>query len=71
MDNSKPWYTSKTIWGSIVQVIAALLVGLGVIGADDSASFLGIAPDAAVGIVGGVLALWNWYARATATKMIA
>ena len=26
---TKPWYTSRTIWGSLVAVVAALLAALG------------------------------------------
>ena len=29
MDTIKPWYLSKTIWGSLVAVAAAILSGLG------------------------------------------
>ncbi|MEL6920584.1 MAG: hypothetical protein AAFO77_06100 [Pseudomonadota bacterium] len=29
MEQSKPWYLSKTIWGSLIAVIAALLSGVG------------------------------------------
>ena len=29
METMKPWYLSKTIWGSLVAVAAAILSGLG------------------------------------------
>lgn len=29
MEAMKPWYLSKTIWGSLVAVVAAILSGLG------------------------------------------
>ena len=29
MNSAKPWYTSKTIWASLVAILAALSTGLG------------------------------------------
>lgn len=29
MDNAKAWYASKTIWASLVAIVAALATGLG------------------------------------------
>ena len=67
MVEEKPWYMSKTIWGSLVSVAAALAGAFGI--AIDAQSQLAIA-DAAVQIVAAAGALIAIYGRLTATQVI-
>ena len=67
MVEEKPWYMSKTIWGSLVSVAAALAGALGI--AVDTGSQQAIA-EAAVQIVGAAGALVAIYGRLGATRII-
>ena len=68
MVEEKPWYLSKTIWGSLISVGAALAATFGI--AVDAQSQAAIA-DAAVQIVGAAGALVAIYGRLSATHIIA
>lgn len=52
----KPWYTSKTIWGSIV-AIAALVAGA--FGYSVGTEAQGEIVTAIIGIIGGALAIYG------------
>jgi hypothetical protein len=67
MVEEKPWYLSRTIWGSLVSVSAALAATLGI--AIDAPSQTAIA-DAAVQIAGAAGALVAIYGRLAATRII-
>jgi hypothetical protein len=70
MEETKPWYTSRTIWASIIQVGVGVGVSLGVIGDSAGAHILAEGPDLVVGLavgVAGVLGIWG---RIKATKTI-
>ena len=67
MVEEKPWYLSKTIWGSLVSVAAALAAAFGV--AADAHSQQAIA-EAAVQLAGAAGALVAIYGRLTATRII-
>lgn len=67
MVEEKPWYLSKTIWGSLVSVAAALAATFGV--AVDAPSQQAIA-EAAVQLAGAAGALVAIYGRLTATRII-
>lgn len=67
MVEEKAWYLSKTIWGSLISVAAALAAAFGI--AIDAESQLAIA-DATVQIVAAVGALIAIYGRLTATRVI-
>ena len=70
MEGSKPWYTSKTIWGSIVQVAAGVAVSMGVISGDQSVELIASGPELITGVVVGLLGFWNIFGRMKATKTI-
>lgn len=67
MVEEKPWYLSKTIWGSLISVAAALAATLGI--AIDAESQTAIA-EAVVQIVGAAGALLAIYGRLTATRIL-
>lgn len=59
MDDNKVWWQSKSVWGSIVAVLAGVAgaFGLNIDGAGQeiiATSIVGI-----VGAVGGLIALWG------------
>ena len=67
MEQAKPWYASKTVWGSLVAgaAIVAGFFGL-TVGAEDQASIV----DSAVQIVGAIGAALAIYGRITAKTVI-
>ncbi len=69
MDQTKPWYASKAVWGGLVAVAAPVAsYALHVtIGAGDQATLV----DALAGIGSGVGGLLAVYGRVTATRAIA
>lgn len=68
MDPSKPWYTSKTIWGALIALLSTLagtLLHISVSTADQASL---VDAFAAIGTaVGSILAV---YGRTTATHKI-
>jgi len=59
MENTKPWYKSKTMWGGIVAVLAGIA---GVFGYNLGAEEQQVVVNSLVGIggsVGGLLALYG------------
>lgn len=67
MIDEKPWYLSKTIWGSLVAVFAALSASLGF--PLDAVTQTELS-DIAVQLVGAAGALLAIYGRLTATRII-
>jgi len=67
MIDEKAWYQSKTIWGSLVAVAAALAgtVGLSIDGQSQSAI-----SDAILQVIAAAGALISIYGRLTATDII-
>lgn len=68
MIEEKPWYLSKTIWGSLIAVAAALLSAAGIDldpGARDQVT------EALVQLIGAAGALFAIYGRLSATDLIA
>lgn len=59
MQNSKPWYASKGVWGGIVALLAGIAAMLGyTIGPDEQATLV----NALIGVggsIGGVLAVYG------------
>lgn len=68
MVDEKPWYLSKTIWGSLISVAAAFT---GMIGMSLDPATQGEIADALVQIVGAAGALLAIYGRLRATDVIA
>ncbi len=68
MNASKPWYYSKSIWGSLVAVAAGLAGSLGL---SVDATSQGALADAAVQLIGALGALYAIYGRISANQVIA
>ncbi|MFZ1812899.1 MAG: hypothetical protein WBO55_11690 [Rhizobiaceae bacterium] len=67
MVDEKSWYLSKTIWGSLISVAAALTATLGIsIGADAQTAIA----DALVQMIAAAGSLYAIYGRLTATEII-
>ena len=57
MNDVKAWYRSRTVWGALVAILASLAHGAGVeVTAGDEAELADLLV-AAVGVVGGLVAL--------------
>lgn len=69
-DSSKPWWQSRTIWASVLQVGLGIAVSLGVITGTQSGAILADAPDLIVGIATALLGGWGLYGRVKATKTL-
>ena len=67
IEDDKPWYQSRVIWGGIIAILTPLASLLGVEIAPDTASDIASLATAAGGVVGGGLAIWG---RMRATKPI-
>jgi len=67
MIDEKPWYFSKTIWGSLVAVAAALASTAGI--TIDGQNQLAIS-DAILQVIAAAGALLSIYGRLTATDLI-
>ena len=68
MSQTKPWYRSKTVWGSVIAILAAILGVWDVrIDADDQARLVELIVQA-TGALGGLVALFG---RFRATRRIA
>ena len=62
MNGTKPWYASKTVWGSLVAILAAVLGFWGVdVSADDQRRVTEMIVQA-TGAVGGLVALLGRFA---------
>lgn len=67
MNDTKPWYTSQTIWANIVAVVGVVLTVFHVdFGMTDQATVV----TAITEIVTGVAAIWGIIGRLQATHMI-
>jgi protein-S-isoprenylcysteine O-methyltransferase Ste14 len=67
MEQTKSIFSSKTVWGGVLVVVAAIAGMFGyTISADDQASLAGTIENIVLA-VGGLLAIWG---RITATKRI-
>jgi len=65
MNDVKPWYMSKGVWGGVIALLAAILGAFGyALGADDQAALADIALSIG-GAFGGLLAI---YGRVKASK---
>jgi len=67
MVDEKPWYLSKTIWGSLVAIAAAIASAFGMPLGSDLQAQLAEALLQVAGAVGGLVVI---YGRLTATDII-
>ena len=65
--NEKAWYTSKTVWGGLIAVGAAIAGGFGVVVDADTQGQIADLVVVGVGAVGGLIAI---YGRVKAGKII-
>lgn len=65
MDDAKPWYQSKTIWGGLIAILAAVLQAGGKEISPAAAGDLTEAATTVAGAVGGVLAVYGRLAAKT------
>jgi hypothetical protein len=70
-DATKPWYASRTIWASVLQVAVGVAVSAGLFSASAGGAVVSNAPDLIIGAVTIVLGGISLYGRVVATKAIA
>jgi hypothetical protein len=70
MENTKPWWQSRTIWASVLQVALGVAVSMGVLTSSQSGAILTEGPDLIVGISTAVLGAWGLYGRAKASTKL-
>ena len=70
MDDTKPWYTSQTIWASILQMAVGVGVGLGAINAAAGTEILAAGPGLLLGLINTGLGAWALYGRVKASKTL-
>ena len=70
MDDNKPWYQSKTIWGSLIMLASLALPAFGLVSlTPDQQSMMvnnivGVV-DAVLGLIGGILAIYGRFTAKT------
>jgi hypothetical protein len=67
MEETKQWYRSKTVWGALIAILAALLPSMGM-ELDDSAQ--GQLADNLVSLAGAIGGLVAIYGRLTAERRL-
>lgn len=70
MDTSKPWYASKTIWASILQMAVGIAVAMGLVNDVAGSTIIAEGPDIVIGLVNGALGAWSLYGRVKATTQV-
>ncbi|WP_421594545.1 hypothetical protein [Shinella sp. M27] len=58
-DETKPWYTSRTVWGALIAIAASLANAAGIeITAGDEGELADLLVSAA-GVIGGLIAVYG------------
>lgn len=70
MEDAKPWWQSRTIWASVLQVALGVAVSFGLVTDTQSGAILADAPDLILGITTALLGGWGLYGRVRATKTL-
>lgn len=68
--DTKPWYASKTIWASVMQILAGVLVTTGLVSDAAREILVTDGPELVTGVIVAVFGLFSLYGRMTATKAI-
>lgn len=68
MDNVKPWYASRTLWGAALAIVSGLVPGASVILTPEVSAPLIDGLSALGSVVGGAIAVWG---RVAADSVIA
>jgi hypothetical protein len=70
MNETKPWYTSKTVWVGAAQIAIGAATAAGVIDMDAAVDAQNQAPEVISGLVGAVLGVATVASRVVANKRI-
>lgn len=70
MEDTKPWWQSRTIWASILQVGIGIAVSFGLFSQEAGATILAEGPDLITGIAVSVVGALQIFSRVKATKQI-
>ncbi len=58
-DETKPWYTSRTVWGALIAIAASLANAAGIeVSAGDEGELADLLVSAA-GVIGGLIAVYG------------
>lgn len=71
MNDTKPWYASRTIWAGVVMIMLGIGKLAGLVGDEQAAGLLVTLPDTLMTIINGILAAVAIEGRVSATKTIA
>ena len=71
MEDTKPWWQSRTIWASILQVAIGIGVSFGLFSQAAGATILAEGPDLITGVAVSVVGALQIWSRVKATKTIA
>lgn len=67
MNETKPWYLSRTVWGALIAIAASLGGAFGIVFSEQDQAALSDAILEIVGALGAVVAL---YGRLSASRML-
>jgi hypothetical protein len=70
MEDTKPWWQSRTIWASILQVLIGIGVSFGLFSQAAGETILSQGPDLIVGIGVSIVGVLQVVSRVKATKQI-
>lgn len=70
MEDTKPWWQSRTIWASILQVLIGIAVSFGVISQAAGQEIIATGPEILAGIGVSAVAVLQIWMRIKATKQI-
>jgi proteasome assembly chaperone (PAC2) family protein len=70
MDGTKTWYSSQTVWASILTMVTGLMVTMGMMTQEVAMAVVGEVPGYIVGMATTASGLWALWSRVMATKEI-
>lgn len=70
MEDTKPWYASRNIWASILQVAVGISITLGLFNQEVGAGIIAQGPDLLAGLAVSVIGIVQIATRALATHKI-
>ena len=70
MEETKPWWTSKTVWASVIQIIVGIAVATGLLTQTQGTEVVSNFPELAVGLATSGLGLISFVTRVIASKQL-
>lgn len=70
MEDTKSWWSSTTIWASLLQMVVGIGTATGVLTGAAGTVIANEGPGLVIGVITAVLGVWSLYGRVNATKQI-